>query len=179
MFSHHDEDLQCHATCSSLRGTGLPCWRVAVGTEWAAGRGAPGGHAAWANAGGGIALLGWGLRRWAKHELAAMFTYQITAPEELLTTGPYCWLVHPGYAGSLLHSAGLVMLATVALDRRTTRFGTFFPARLPVSLALCAFAAAKVFARIEDEEAMLREQFGGDRWAAHVSARWRILPLVF
>ena len=183
--SHPEQLLLALAATLAL----LPCWRVAVGAEWASGRGPPGGHAAWANAGGAVALLGWGLRRWAKHELAALFTYQITAPGELLTTGPYRWLVHPGYAGSLAHSAGMVMLATVALDdcssssssRTTTRFGTFSPpaARLPVLLALCAFAAAKVLARIEDEEAMLREHFGGDRWAAHVSARWRLLPLVF
>ncbi|ORZ11628.1 hypothetical protein BCR44DRAFT_1385271, partial [Catenaria anguillulae PL171] len=54
-------------------------------------------------------LCGVGLRQWAFRTLADKFTYAVTIVpgHELVTSGPYARLMHPGYTGLLLAMAGL------------------------------------------------------------------------
>ena len=59
----------------------------------------------------------YGVRRWAKAALAGDFVYRIAAPDTLITTGPYAYLVHPSYTGMLLHLAGIIMLGAVGLSQ--------------------------------------------------------------
>jgi protein-S-isoprenylcysteine O-methyltransferase Ste14 len=138
----------------------------AVGTSWSA---APGREWRWrwVMAGTSTALLGWGLRKWAKQTLAGAFTYIISNPKELVTTGPYQWWVHPGYAGVIAHVTGLVMLAAVSCSH-------------PFAITVCsvAFAVALVLLRIQDEETMLAATHHA-QWAAHIETRWRLMPFVW
>ena len=157
--------LQC--TVAVLATTTVVALRErAVGTSWSA---APGREWRWrwVMAGTSTALLGWGLRKWAKQTLAGAFTYIISTPKELVTTGPYQWWVHPGYAGVIAHVTGLVMLAAVSCSH-------------PFAITVCsvAFAVALVLLRIQDEETMLAATHHA-QWAAHIETRWRLMPFVW
>ena len=114
-----------------------------------------------------MVLLGWGLRQWAKRTLAASFTYVISNPEELITTGPYRWWVHPGYAGIVTHVVGLVMIAALPCSHP-----------LAITASMTAVVLALVFLRINDEETMLASAYEV-RWVAHVATRWRLVPFLY
>mmetsp|Transcript_1837 Transcript_1837/g.2642 ORF Transcript_1837/g.2642 Transcript_1837/m.2642 type:complete len:295 (-) Transcript_1837:11-895(-) len=65
-------------------------------------------------------ISGWALREYAQQILGPKFTYQISDPGNLITTGVYRYLIHPGYTGAFFHITGIGMLAMVALP-----FGNF------------------------------------------------------
>ncbi len=58
------------------------------------------------------ALGGSSLRLWAMHTLGRFFTFEVTIRKkhELVTTGPYRWLIHPSYTGLILSIPGLLFL---------------------------------------------------------------------
>ena len=116
-----------------------------------------------------IALMGWALRCWAKVSLSEQFTYIVTTPPSLLSSGPYTLLIHPGYAGSLLHMCGIFILAA-------RPFGKYIGSCLVILSVSMAFAALSL--RIREEEAALSAQFGAE-WSAHTATRWRLVPFVW
>ena len=123
----------------------------------------------WKAFGLAIAVFGWTFRRWAKYTLNQLFTYQISIPKELIQTGPYAYLVHPSYTGSLLHFLGIIVLATESLDITTACVTT---------AVITAMASTMLTVRITDEEAMLSSAFG-ETWDAHVAKRWHVVPFVW
>lgn len=153
-----------------VTGVALLLWPVAVGRAWAAGHPADpaSGYREWSIGGAVVALCGWYLRRSAKRALAGEFTYQISAPNHLITAGPYRWWLHPGYAGSVAHATGIVMLLLV-----TSRH------RVVLSLAMSAAVVAVLSHRILAEEELLRDHFGEPMWAQYALGRWRIVPFVW
>jgi protein-S-isoprenylcysteine O-methyltransferase Ste14 len=152
----------------------LPSWAIVVAMgSWM--------HGAGANDGGGgrgggtaaagvvVATCGFLLRQWSKAVLASDFTYRISAPVNgLVTTGPYAFLVHPGYTGSLVHLVGLCVLAAPAGRR----------AGIALVVVATAAVAAALKLRVDDEEALLAATFGA-QWTNHVAARWHLVPLVW
>ena len=116
-----------------------------------------------------VGLSGWGLRLWAKYTLAASFTYQVSIPPSLVTSGPYSLLVHPGYSGVILHICGILILATRPFDR----FG-----RLALVALLNGIAIAALRVRILDEETVMSSHFGV-AWTMHTASRWRLMPFVW
>lgn len=127
------------------------------------------GPSVWSAVGTTVALSGWALRRWAKHTLAASFTYQVSLPPTLLTNGPYAWFIHPGYSGSLLHVCGIFILAAEPMGQRAG------PAFVAATMGL---AVAVLSVRMHDEEAMLHAHFK-TAWVAHTASRWRLMPFVW
>ena len=79
----------------------------------------------WVAVGTLCALGGMGLRLWAIRSLGRFFTSSVMVQEgqRVLTDGPYRWLRHPSYTGTLLTALGIAVmvasplgiLATVAL----------------------------------------------------------------
>ena len=114
------------------------------------------------------------LRFWSKKVLADSFTYIISIPHEgqLVTAAPYNLLLHPGYAGVILHIFGifLVLLEPAARVSATRRLVAY---AVVAALTATAFGVMKV--RMLDEEEMLAAHFG-EKWTHHASTRWRLVP---
>jgi protein-S-isoprenylcysteine O-methyltransferase Ste14 len=124
-------------------------WRLLVGGDWAAGRGAAD-HRLWCLAAVALCVGGQAFRQWSKVVLGRFFTYQLTEPTELVTAGPYAVLLHPGYTGVIASHVGLHMLMWP-----TSRW------RAAVVPALVAGGVAAMLRRMAEEEAMLAGVFGG------------------
>lgn len=114
-------------------------------------------------AGAAAMVAGVALRGWAIATLGRQFTVRIsTEPaHSLVTEGPYRWLRHPGYLGSLITVLG----ALVAFDS--------WP-----GLALLALPGAASAWRIAVEEAALRRHFGS-AYDLYSGARKRLIPGLF
>jgi hypothetical protein len=81
-------------------------------------------------------MAGESLRLWAAGHL--------NKSREVTTSGPYRWIGHPLYAGSLIMGAGLAIAADKVI----------------VAVLIAAYLATTIPAAIRSEEAFLREKFG-------------------
>lgn len=115
-------------------------------------------------AGAVLAGLGTGLRLWAIRALGASFTQVVVIRDDqhLVAAGPYRFVRHPGYAGTLLTLAGLAMTLDNWASLAILSIGTFI-GHLP---------------RIRVEERALEEQFGDD-YRQFARARKRLIPGVW
>jgi protein-S-isoprenylcysteine O-methyltransferase Ste14 len=94
--------------------------------------------------GGSIAVIGEALRIWAAGHLEK--------GREVTSSGPYRFVRHPLYAGSILMGAGLAVAS----------------ASLPVAILVVVYLVTLITAAVRTEEAFLRARFGDayDRYAA-------------
>lgn len=109
-------------------------------------------------------LAGVLFRSWAVVTLGRHFRRSVTLLDEhrLITGGPYRWLRHPAYTGSLASFAGLGL----ALHNWA-------------SLALLIFAPLAAYLyRIKIEERALAARFG-QQWAEYRARRRAIVPFIF
>lgn len=136
---------------------------VVLAITWPAGS-MPGSAAAWRIGGGAVAALGVALREWAIRTLGASFTQLVTVSDEqsLVTSGPYRYVRHPGYAGTILTLIGLGM--------------TLGNAGSVLALGLAALVAH--LPRMRVEERALEKRFG-DRYRAFARDRQRLIPHVW
>ena len=114
----------------------------------------------------GIVILAAGesLRVWAKSTLGRYFTYsvQTSAGQPVITTGPYRWVRHPSYTGTLLIVVGIGV-----------GWGNW------VGLgALTVMAFIGVIYRIHVEESALLDDLG-DRYRSFAAHRKRLVPGVW
>jgi protein-S-isoprenylcysteine O-methyltransferase Ste14 len=109
-----------------------------------------------------VCLGGCWLRQAAYDALGRMFTFAVTIQEQhqLITTGPYTYLVHPSYTGASLCFLG---------------FFYFIGFRSLRSMLLFVVMTLALLPRIFNEEAVLAEAFGA-QWHAFVQSRWRLYP---
>lgn len=115
---------------------------------------------------GGLAIMlgGLTLKVWAMDTLGAFFTRTLLVKKEqhIVQEGPYHFIRHPGYLGSILMFVG----AAVA----TLNW-----------IAVIVIAAAILTAysyRIRAEEAMLQTIFG-EEFAVYRTRSWRLIPLIY
>ncbi|HLX33611.1 MAG TPA: isoprenylcysteine carboxylmethyltransferase family protein [Candidatus Limnocylindrales bacterium] len=108
-----------------------------------------------------VAGLALGLRAWAMRTLGALYTRTLrtAADQQLVTSGPYRWIRHPGYVASL---------------------GVWVGAALAFHSAIAAIAVAILLGvayawRIRNEERMLEASFG-DAYRAYAARTARVLP---
>jgi protein-S-isoprenylcysteine O-methyltransferase Ste14 len=120
------------------------------------------GRAAWA--GVGLCLIGLLVRAWGMLTLAGSYTRTLRtrSDQRLVTAGPYRWVRHPGYAGSISVWVGAALA-----------FHSWLAAVIVAALMLFAYGW-----RIRTEEQMLLDHFGEvyRNYAAHTS---RLLPGVY
>ena len=118
--------------------------------------------AAWI--GVGVACAGLALRWWAMLVLGRFYTRTLrTATDQgVVARGPYRWIRHPGYLGSLITWVG-----AAAATRNVVL--------LILVSGVLIFAYAR---RIAVEEAMLVEALG-DSYCNYQQKTWRLLPFLF
>jgi protein-S-isoprenylcysteine O-methyltransferase Ste14 len=116
---------------------------------------------AWAGA--AVAIAGLLVRWWAMLVLGRFYTRTLTTtPDQtVITRGPYRWVRHPGYLGSLLTWLGAAAASANLL------------ALLVAAILLWVYAR-----RIAAEEAMLGESLGPP-YVEYQRRSWRLLPLLF
>ena len=117
---------------------------------------------AWAGA--VVMILGIVLRLWSAAVLGASYTrtLRVSAGQRLIRSGPYRFLRHPGYAGSILLWTGAALASGGALGVVTI-----------IPLTLWAYLR-----RVAAEDRMLVARFG-DEYAAYVREVRRLVPFVY
>ena len=112
----------------------------------------------------GLAFAGLALRWWAMVVLGPFYTRTlITASDQrIIRSGPYRWVRHPGYLGSLITWLGAAAASRNAL-------------LILLVLAVLLFAYAR---RIAAEEMMLAQRLGSD-YTEYQRTTWRLLPFLF
>jgi protein-S-isoprenylcysteine O-methyltransferase len=119
---------------------------------------------AWRWAGVTAAFAGLALRWWGMISLGGFYTRTLTTmgDQKVVDTGPYRYIRHPGYLGSILTWLG----ASVAL------------APPVIVIMVAALLAAAYVRRIRAEEAMLATSLGS-AYEAYSAKTWRLLPPVY
>jgi protein-S-isoprenylcysteine O-methyltransferase Ste14 len=109
----------------------------------------------------GMEMIGIALREWAVLSLGSLFTVVVSvAPgQKLVQHGPYRWLRHPAYTGSILTFVGFALA-----------LGTWTGALLVLFISLAGFLY-----RIKVEEKLLLEVFGNE-YHEYMRHTWRIFP---
>jgi protein-S-isoprenylcysteine O-methyltransferase Ste14 len=109
----------------------------------------------------GIEVFGIVLREWAVLALGSLFTVVVSLVpgQTLVQHGPYRWVRHPAYTGSILTFVGFAL----ALGAWVAGLVIFF-------LCLVAFLY-----RIQVEERVLREVFGKE-YLEYMQHTWRLFP---
>ena len=111
-----------------------------------------------------VAVTGLVWRGWAMRTLGVFYTrtLRVVTKQRLVTTGPYRWIRHPGYLGSLMVWGGAAVATGAIL----------------ASVVVLAVLAPTYIYRIAAEEQMLRRELG-DEYAAYAEHTWRLLPRLF
>jgi protein-S-isoprenylcysteine O-methyltransferase len=106
---------------------------------------------------------GLGLRGWSMRTLGHSYTRTLrTADEQVLVdTGPYRWVRHPGYTGSLLTWIGFAVASR----------------SVPAVIAVAALLGRAYLRRIAAEEEMLRRELRG--YTAYSRRTRKLVPLVW
>ena len=109
----------------------------------------------------GLFAAGIALREWAVFVLGKHFTVRVQVREkaELVTQGPYNYIRHPSYTGSLLILTG----ASLAI-------GTWIGAIIALAVNLIAYRY-----RIRVEEEALKKAFGSD-YEEYRKRTWKLFP---
>ncbi len=108
-----------------------------------------------------IACLGTVLRAWSILTLGTFFRRDVMVQtgQAVIRTGPYRWLRHPSYTGTLVNTFGLALA-----------FGSWVGAVLAVTIATLGHLP-----RIRVEEAELRDGLG-EAYAGYASTTARLVP---
>ncbi len=110
-----------------------------------------------------IALLGFGLRAWSMSILGRFYTrtLKVTDQQSIVRVGPYRWIRHPGYLGSILIWSGVAASTqnwVVSAIVLVVMFGVYMY-------------------RIETEEKMLVGAYKD--YAEYRKQTWRLIPLIY
>ena len=117
-------------------------------------------------------------------EMGKQFTSSITLLKDhkLITTGPYSYVRHPSYTGTLLNMTALVIWQTAEgswlREREVHKMPLGWLMLVPV-IAIISLVILIVLRRIPAEDEILRKAFGKewDEWARKVPNR--IIPGIY
>lgn len=111
----------------------------------------------------GVQLAGLTTRAWSMRSLGSFYsrTLRVEARQEVVDTGPYRWIRHPGYAGSLLVWIGF------ALSSRS----------LPALILVTGLFSAVYRRRVLAEELLLRRDLPG--YVTYTEHSKRLIPYVW
>lgn len=130
-----------------------------------------------------LVVIGAPLRLGAFNNLGKNFTFGLSQPDKLITTGIYRYLQHPSYTGLMIVAAGSLTMAL----RWDGSPGCVLPEHMFEKLqgwgsTLFVLAAFSIFqqvvVRTRQEEAMLKEVFGAE-WEQWNKKTKRFLPGVY
>ena len=109
-----------------------------------------------------VASFGCSLSYWAYYTLNVYYTFTIgiRKDHQVVTDGPYRYLVHPGYVGQILIILGSII---------------FYRVHFLLTIGLCLYVTYMYTKRIQAEEDMLTGHFGQE-YQQFVSTRWRLFP---
>ncbi len=110
-----------------------------------------------------LEMAGLGLRAWSMRTLGDSYTrtLRVKGAQQLVGSGPYRWVRHPGYAGSLLIWTGF------ALTSRS----------FPVVEVVGGLLGLAYHRRVAAEEALLRRELPG--YQAYSARTKRLIPFVW
>jgi protein-S-isoprenylcysteine O-methyltransferase len=145
---------------ASLAAAILAAWYAAVTQRWA--RIEPF-HFALFLAGLALVWAGMAFRLWAVLTLGKFFRTTVMVQDEhrLVESGPYRWLRHPAYTGTMMTLMGFGL-----------GFGNWISLALLTIVPLLAYGY-----RISVEERALRARFG-PQFDAYARVRWRLIPFL-
>ncbi|TDL26393.1 hypothetical protein BD410DRAFT_763596 [Rickenella mellea] len=131
-----------------------------------------------------LMIAGGALRLLCYRALGSAFTWEVTKPSMLVTTGPYAWARHPSYPGIWLTMTGSIIF----LLSPTTVLRECIPpggARLTLNIFVviyilwaatwCGFLAI----RARGEDALLKKEFGKQWEAWNEKTRAMFIPFVW
>jgi protein-S-isoprenylcysteine O-methyltransferase len=109
----------------------------------------------------GLSALGLALRAWSMRTLGGSYsrTLRTSGDQQLVSTGPYRWIRHPGYAGSIAVWVGAALA-----------FNSWVAAVIVASLMPLAYGW-----RIQAEERMLTDHFG-EAYLSYAARTSRLIP---
>ena len=58
-------------------------------------------------------VVGFVLRGWSVYSLWPTFSFKLSMPQQIIRKGPYKWVRHPSYLGTLLMLAGISLMSCV------------------------------------------------------------------
>ncbi|KAF9242054.1 hypothetical protein BU15DRAFT_72985 [Melanogaster broomeanus] len=134
---------------------------------------------------GSLLVISGGFLRWFCYRaLGSYFTFELSIRKDhrLVTTGPYSFVRHPSYSGTLLLTTGVFLMQGHPDSwLRTSGILNFTPYMIVVTGCGCIMLAVVpcLFGRAVQEDNLLRDQFGEewDQWASVV--RYRMLPGIY
>jgi protein-S-isoprenylcysteine O-methyltransferase Ste14 len=111
----------------------------------------------------GLQALGLGLRWWSMRTLGRSYTRTLRTEDEqhVVDTGPYAFVRHPGYAGSMLIWTGFASTSRSA----------------PVVVAVAALLGTAYQRRIAAEEVLLRRELPA--YASYCERTKKLIPLLW
>jgi protein-S-isoprenylcysteine O-methyltransferase Ste14 len=120
--------------------------------------------ALWRWAGIGALVLGLAMRAWGMATLGRHYTRTVREVDEhqLVMSGPYAVIRHPGYAGTILVWCGYALAS----------------AGWVAALVVGAVMLAAYGYRVHTEEALLRGVFG-QKYEEYRQRTWRLVPFVY
>jgi len=123
-------------------------------------------------------FLGSTLRIWCYTVMGSMFTFRVSIQpnHKLITTGPYAYVRHPSYLGTLVRSCGIAILAAAA-HRGEFAAATCGPAGYLIeALLVCltlfyGISTVILLRRADSEDRMLHKHFGveWEKWASRTT----------
>ncbi|RDX41659.1 ICMT-domain-containing protein [Lentinus brumalis] len=124
------------------------------------------------------------IRVWCHRTLGKFFTWQTAVRDDhqLITSGPYAYVRHPGYTGWLLMAAGHLLLVlgrgsyTMESGLWNSRAGRVAAV---ATLTYTTFVAGMLVRRASTEDLVLKNVFGTqwDAWAK--GTPYRLIPFVY
>ncbi|KAF9815215.1 hypothetical protein IEO21_04732 [Rhodonia placenta] len=131
-----------------------------------------------------VATLGGFIRYKCYREFGRLFKYEVTIQQNhrLITTGPYAYVRHPGYASLIASCVGMgICLVSPGAWLKECGVLNTLAGKIAVWLYVgyTVWGAVSAVARTSLEDRLMKEQFGEDwnKWAQRVP--YRLIPYVF
>ena len=131
-----------------------------------------------------LGIAGGLIRTRCYRELGRFFTFEVAVRDDhkLVTTGPYSIVRHPGYIGYFLLTAGnIILLASKgSWFRESGLWKTLWGKGIAcAATAFMVTVALRLFRRVDEEDQMLKKEFGEgwDEWAKKTP--YRLIPYVY
>ena len=131
-----------------------------------------------------LGIAGGLIRTRCYRELGRLFTFELSIRDghTLVTTGPYSIVRHPSYLGSFLFLSGNVILLASkgSWFVESGLWDTVWGRGAACSAVGCIFSIlVRLFLRIDEEDRMMRKEFGEEWEGWAKKTPYRLIPFVY